>query len=466
MFCYQCGMELTNEDFCTNCGAEVWLYKKICATSNLYYNQGLEKAQVRDLSGAKESLRLSLKYNKRNTDARNLLGLVYFETGEAALAIREWVLSSSFYQGLPGKNLADAYLSEYQGEGRLENAGKATRKYNLALGYCYSDAYDLAQIQLKRLLSSYPKFLKARQLLALLYIREENWSKARKELEKCLQLDNGSALTQKLYQETLRMTGAEEENAAGADRYAGSYRYMEDNETIIEPRLTGRGLGLLGGVAYAVLGILLGVAFSWFLVMPSRLAKERASFEEKTREVAEQIDAKNANAQELEQQITALEREKNLLEEELEAYSGGMTSAQDELLLAAKAYIDNPENLEEVGERLANADAFLDGTAGEAYQSLYSTLLASVGPSLALEAYSEGSRLYQASNYADAIPYFERAVKMDNANPQAYLMLGNAYRRNNDTENAIRVYEQLIDRLPDSDEALRAADSLGELQGA
>ena len=82
MFCYNCGCHLSEHDFCTSCGADVSLYKKIMCMSNRFYNDGLEKAGVRDLTGAINSLRQSLKFNKNNIEARNLLGLVYFETGE------------------------------------------------------------------------------------------------------------------------------------------------------------------------------------------------------------------------------------------------------------------------------------------------------------------------------------------------------------------------------------------------
>ena len=52
MRCYNCGCRLSEQDFCTNCGADVTLYKKIMRVSNMYYNEGLEKAGVRDLTGA------------------------------------------------------------------------------------------------------------------------------------------------------------------------------------------------------------------------------------------------------------------------------------------------------------------------------------------------------------------------------------------------------------------------------
>ena len=52
MFCYNCGCHLSEHDFCTSCGADVSLYKKIMCMSNRFYNDGLEKAEVRDLTGA------------------------------------------------------------------------------------------------------------------------------------------------------------------------------------------------------------------------------------------------------------------------------------------------------------------------------------------------------------------------------------------------------------------------------
>ena len=111
MFCYNCGCLLTEYDYCTTCGADVKMFKKIVFTSNRFYNEGLEKAQVRDLSGAIVSLRESLKFDKNNIDARNLLGLVYFEIGEVGAALTEWVISQN---SRPEKNLANEYISMIQ----------------------------------------------------------------------------------------------------------------------------------------------------------------------------------------------------------------------------------------------------------------------------------------------------------------------------------------------------------------
>lgn len=98
MNCINCGAFLTDTDldYCPHCGANVLIQKKVDYLSKLYYNQGLEKASIRDLSGAISCLKQSLAYDKRNIRARNLLGLVYFETGEVVAALSEWVIRRIF----------------------------------------------------------------------------------------------------------------------------------------------------------------------------------------------------------------------------------------------------------------------------------------------------------------------------------------------------------------------------------
>ena len=180
MFCYNCGCHLSEHDFCTSCGADVSLYKKIMCMSNRFYNDGLEKAGVRDLTGAINSLRQSLKFNKNNIEARNLLGLVYFETGEVVAALSEWVISKNMR---PEKNIADDYINMLQSNAtRLDAINQTIKKYNQALVYCNQDSKDLAIIQLKKVLSLNPKFIRAHQLLALLYMDSEQWDRAEREL--------------------------------------------------------------------------------------------------------------------------------------------------------------------------------------------------------------------------------------------------------------------------------------------
>ena len=50
MRCYKCNSVLTDNDYCLKCGADVSVYKIVVKSSNSYYNLGLAKAQVRDLT--------------------------------------------------------------------------------------------------------------------------------------------------------------------------------------------------------------------------------------------------------------------------------------------------------------------------------------------------------------------------------------------------------------------------------
>ena len=69
---------------------------KLMYQSNYWYNDGLKKANIRDMSGAVTSLRRSLQYNRGNIAARNLLGLVYYGRGDVVEALVEWILSKNF----------------------------------------------------------------------------------------------------------------------------------------------------------------------------------------------------------------------------------------------------------------------------------------------------------------------------------------------------------------------------------
>ena len=85
--------------------------KKIMYQSNSWYNDGLRKAQVRDMSGAIVSLQQSLQYNRENIAARNLLGLVYYGIGEVSEALVEWIISKNLCQR---DNIADYYIKKVQ----------------------------------------------------------------------------------------------------------------------------------------------------------------------------------------------------------------------------------------------------------------------------------------------------------------------------------------------------------------
>lgn len=99
--------------------------------SDYWYNDGLSKANIHDLSGAIASLKRSLQYNRSNIQARNLLGLVYYGQGEVAEALVEWIISKNLKSY---ENIANYYIKKVQeSSGELERMNQAIHKYNQCL---------------------------------------------------------------------------------------------------------------------------------------------------------------------------------------------------------------------------------------------------------------------------------------------------------------------------------------------
>lgn len=474
MICYNCGCRLSEHDFCTSCGVDVSFYKKIMFRSNRFYNDGLEKATVRDLSGAIVSLRQSLKLNKNNIDARNLLGLVYFEMGEVVNALSEWVISKNLR---PKKNIADDYIDMIQtNQARLDAINQTIKKYNQALLYCYQDSQDLAIIQLKKVLSYNPKYVSAHQLLALLYINSEEWEKAGKELHKCCQIDTNNTTTLRYLKEVEHMLVPEEAARSGDKKSPSNkaVRYQSGNETIIQPVNVKEPKGVSTLLNLGI-GVVIGVAIACFLILPGRIQGVKSEINNELRVVSEQSDAKTATIDELEQKVQKLTEENTTLSDELASYNGtnGTLKATDGLMLAVNAYMEAPDDIEAIAGYLEALEA-QDGENAEeeeaqkteAFTALYDKLIELTGADLADYYFNAGNASYRAEDFEAAIPNLIRAYQYDETNGDALFYLGNCYRSSGDDDKAKGTYAMVIDNFPGTEIANRSETNLAEINNA
>ena len=397
MICYNCGCRLSEKNFSTGCGADVTLYKKIMFASNRFYNEGLDKASVRDLSGAITSLRESLKLNKNNIEARNLLGLVYYERGEVVAALSEWVISKNIKED---KNIADDYINMIQNNpGRLETFNQTVKKYNQALLYCQQDSLDLAVIQLKKVLSMNPRFLQARQLLSLLYINNQDWDKAKKELDKCIKIDANNTMTLRYIKEVEAMMPSEEERVK---KKKEAIVYQSGNDTVIQPVGKKEIVGFQT-LLNIIIGVVIGVGVAWYLVVPARVQHAQSQVNEQLKSVSEQLDAKTVQVDELTQQINDLTKEKDSLSSSLNEAQGVNVAveANTDLIEAALMYMNKTADEQTIAEELELIDQdYLDSDATESFKTLYQTILEAVGPVVAKSYYNTG---YEASEQKNMI---------------------------------------------------------------
>ena len=280
--------------------------KKIIRQSNYWYNDGLKKARIRDMSGAIVSLRRSLQYNKGNITARNLLGLVYYGRGEVVEALVEWIISKNLR---PKNNLANSYLQNIQHSARgLETINQSIKRFNQCLVYCRQNGEDMAIIQLKKITVSHPSFLKAYQLLALLYLHTRQYAQAQQALTKARKLDTTNEITLRYMQELTQIRGKKAkkpENKATKKkkkRKKETVEYNLGNETIIQP--AHRMVKELAGrftLMNIVLGAAIGAAIVWFLIVP---AVDESKSDKRNKEVLEYSERINS----LEAQLSAVTR--------------------------------------------------------------------------------------------------------------------------------------------------------------
>lgn len=467
MYCYNCGCRLSKHDFCTSCGAEVALYKKVMHVSNMYYNEGLEKAGVRDLTGAVVSLRQSLKFNKNNLKARNLLGLVYFEMGEVVTALSEWVISKNMQ---PEKNIADEYIEKVRSNAsRLDSINQTIKKYNHSLVLCGQGSRDLAVIQLKKVLAMNPRFIRAHQLLALLYMDREDWERAERELRKCMDIDRNNLQTMRYLKEVEQMLVPDEAVKQPVRRRKDeSVRYQSENELIIqplnvkEPKRSG-----MSTLLNMVIGLIIGLAGMYFLVVPAAESKVRNEDQQVITRISNESDIKTARIQELETQMAGLQSELSELEGQIQGFVGedGTLQSIERLLETAASYLETKDIF--AAETALNSlyEAVNVESMTEGYGRLCQALLTAIGPDLAAAYYTQGSNYFTLGEYDSAVTSFGLAVQYNAQDVESLYMLGESYRMNNNNEEAIATYDKVMELFPGTWRASSARQSKSRLTG-
>lgn len=462
MFCYNCGCLLSEKNFCTGCGADVSLYKRIMSTANRFYNEALEKASIRDLSGAVASLRQCLKLNKNHIDARNLLGLVYFERGEVVAALSEWIMSKNIRSE---KNIADDYIDMLQNNPTMiDGFNQTAKKFNLALSYCYQDSLDLAVIQLKKIVSMNPKFVQARQLLALLYMNDGEWERAKRELDRAQSIDVNNVLTLRYLKEVAEMMPTEEEHVK---KRKNAVVYQSGNDTVIQPVGKKDIIGIQT-LVNIVVGVAIGICITWFLIMPAKVQEVQNQANEQYRTISEQIDAKNVQVNELTAQIESLIEERDSLSVDLSE------AQKNETLLAANTNLIEAAlmHMNVRGNEMAIADTlelitgdYLETQATDSFKNLYNALKSSIGPTVAKNCYNIGYEAYRAQDYDTAIANLTRAVQYDATHGEALYNLGNSYNKKGETDKALEIYEQVVELFPGTEKARRSRTYINEIKG-
>lgn len=471
MICPECNSVVPiKRGRCERCGEDLTTYKSLIMLSNRYYNEGLEKAKVRDLSGAILVLKQSLEINKRNTNARNLIGLVYYEMGETVSALSEWVISKHFQSE---DNDADEYMNSLQSNPtKLDGLNQTIKKYNLALASAKQGNEDLAIIQLKKVVGLNPRFVKALQLLALLYMKNGEYDKALKYLMKANKVDVSNTTTLKYIKEIEELSG----NTRSTTNDYEQEQTRENKKPKVEK-------SLFPGSSYkedkpniwlivnVFIGFIIGSLVVFFLIVPTINNTNKSNSNQLEIDYYAKLNEKDYTITSLENDKVALQNEidtlKNTLKgQEVVEYDEAMF---DSLFEAATVYSEELEkgNANEIDYvKIASTlnKVNFEALEREGAIRLYEKIKEVSYVKAAKIKYDEGHSLYSAKKYEESKEVLTEAYAYDPTNVNTIYFLGRTYHQLKDNENALKYYNILIDEYPDSSRATEAKSKKAEIE--
>lgn len=451
--CPKCGRIMDNDNYCDTCHYDVTLYTRMLHTSNYLYNKGLNLAQLRDLSGAIEVLHKSLKFNKYHTDARNLLGLIYYEIGETVLALRQWVISKNLDNN---NNDAIVYLESIQtNQSHLDKLNAAVIKYNQSIRYFKQNSVDLAIIHLKKIISMHPNYVNAYVLLGLCYMKEGNNKKAIRTIKKAIEIDKGHYLARRYL------------NELEADIALTS---EAQNDEVVDTPIMTRDIHMSPVVSYAqqlgilVVGVIVGLAVALFLVAPSNIKKVEAQIEDVRAELVKTEQALNEKSAQYDQekkQRDQLEKENSEINNILEREKNQGTE-YEKLILASSLY--DSGDFVGAGEQLYLFD---ENKISNIQIRNFAT---SYKGTVATKLYELGRQQYfirSSTSYGKAIVYFDVVRKIGedaDYSLEALYYKGVSHYQRGEKESALADFKEYVDNYPEGKRFKDASWYMGKLQ--
>lgn len=480
MNCPKCGYDVgRNRRYCDRCGTDMAVMMRLYRLSNRYYNEGLARAKVRDLSGAVLMLRKSLEHNKKNIDARNLIGLVYYEMGEPITALSEWIISKHFQ---PENNDADYFIHKVQSNpAKLDAVNQTVKKYNQALAYAKQGNDDLAMLQLRKAIGVRPGYVKALQLLALLYMKSEEYEKARRCLIRAQRIDVANTITLSYLAEIENILNPEGQPVRAEKEVEGiSYQPVSTGVSFKEDKPN-----YMAFITFFA-GILIGICALYLLIVPTIRSDVQEKYAKKERDYGAEIASYTTTISVQRDEIESLKDElevaqnkiKSLQQEnesipifDSEAFEQAMfvlmeySELEDKILQAE----EEPENGKVDQEARQKAIKVLlddlvvyvkklrDHKEGAALmpssERKYKEIEARIVGRIKLYGYDIGHQLYDDKKYEEAIPYLYTVYDVCGVDEDTLYFLARSYQRSGDKINAEIYFTQLFTEYPDGDRA-------------
>jgi tetratricopeptide (TPR) repeat protein len=451
MNCPNCNSKINDKNICVQCGVDTIVFENVMKISNRLYNQGLKNIKNNDITGAINCLTKSIEFNKNNCNARNLLGLIYFEIGHIGNALKQFVISSSI---LKKDNPAKGYLEAIQKDDKArETMNNSIIAYNKALRVVKIKNEDMAIIQLKKILKSNDNFIDAMNLLALCYLLQNNKSSAKKYIELVLQKDisNEKAL---LYYKEVYDTKATETKHIKVEKEKPPMKNKEFRNRLM----------LANSIALAI-GLSFGFVISYGFVMPSRVNSLNRQITQLEETSQAQLEVYNTTNQENKAIIEQYREENASLQVRADSFDRIILIDQKLEDLSELERLSTTGNFAEVSEALITQDfSILSPTDIARVEVLKNNNL----PRMTGQLHGQAVTLFRAEEFEAAKEVFDiaymYALETDPLTRDILLHQGRIEEINSNFEGAKLYYHEVVDRFPNTAQATEARNRLNNLE--
>lgn len=310
MECPNCNFTIDdNSKKCINCEYNVQLFKKCINISYKFYNKGLYFVKNKYFFDAIASLEKALYFNKKNIEARNLLGLLHYKVGHLADAVKHWIISSNFDK--KEDNIAFEYIDIFRKNIRkFEKYNDSVRLYNQAIKYLKKRDDDMAIIRLKKALSINPDFIAAMNLLTFCYILQGKIKKTLDLTKDVLKLDINNKIA-------LTYLNEVNKNAKNNNKILEEEYEFNGKIEIIENKKNSNGFNF---IFIFFLGFIFSALLMYFMFIPAYKSKAQVDLQKYTQKNQEFQQAFEDLKLETEKEKAILTEEKEKLEAEIAAY--------------------------------------------------------------------------------------------------------------------------------------------------
>lgn len=423
--------------------------------SNRFYNLALDRAVERDLFGATLLLKKSLSFNAKNTNSRNLLGLIFYEEGAVTEAIVQWLVSRDLYKN--ELNPANELLKKVQNDEETSKLFESVKIYNQAIDDIKFDRNDLAMLKLNKAVILNPHNVKAMFLLSILFLQIKDHIKAGSYLLRCQKIDTGNKFINEHMDYVLRNTKKSEVKEKRINKIY-SFKKLESDDAIL-PRQYIK-LSENQKVIFILIGIIIGALSHALLILPNANSSDSLASENQVIRYAELVNDQNKIIRDITIENNQLKTDYEDASVKLKAYEeqNKLFTSQYETLNSIITDFDNGY-ISRAAKNYVELDK--DAITDETLVTLLNQARSRIEGIGAKRLCELGTESWNAGNKTAAISYYQLSLSINPEDPETMFLLARLYQNLERYKEANEIFDKIIAQHPQSNYARRSREARG-----